>query len=72
MYKYILYIYKELFFVLILNGCPKAPRKIAPSVLNSYLLNAVLTTEFLNFHRAEVERKKKYFAFRENGITLIY
>lgn len=28
MYKYILYIYKELFFVLILNGCPSAPRKL--------------------------------------------
>lgn len=28
MYKYILYIYKELFFVLILNGCPNAPKKL--------------------------------------------
>lgn len=64
MYKYILYIYKELFFVLILNGCPSAPSKLVSLSLffkNSYLLNAVSYTEFLNFHRAEVE---KYFCFQ--------
>lgn len=65
MYKYILYIYKELFFVLILNGYPSTPRKLVSLSFfkkYSYLLNAVSYTEFLNFHRAEVE---KYFAFRE-------
>lgn len=70
MYKYILYIYKELFFVLILNGCPNAPRKLVFLFLkNSYLLNAVLTQSFLIFTE---QRWKNTFAFRENGITLIY
>lgn len=73
MYKYILYIYKELFFVLILNGCPEAPKKNwTLFFLNNYLLNTVvLTQNFLIFHLTEVET---YFAFREekNGITLIY
>lgn len=70
MYKYILYIYKELFFVLILNGCPSAPRKLVFLFLkNSYLLNAVLTQSFLIFTE---QRWKNTFAFRENGITLIY
>lgn len=70
MYKYILYIYKELFFVLILNGCPNAPRKLVFFFFfNSYLLNAVLTQNFLIFTE---QRWKNTFAFRENGITLIY
>lgn len=36
---------------------------------NSYLLNAVLTQNFLIFTE---QRWKNTFAFRENGITLIY
>lgn len=36
---------------------------------NSYLLNTVLTENFLNFTE---QRWKNTFAFRENGITLIY
>lgn len=51
MYKYILYIYKELFFVLILNGCRSTPGKSVFFFFkkNSYLLNAVLTRSFLIF-----------------------
>lgn len=65
MYKYILYIYKELFFVLILNGCPNAPRKLvslSPFFFfkYSYLLNAVLTQSFLIF----TSRGGKYFCFQ--------
>lgn len=63
MYKYILYIYKELFFVLILKDVPAHLENWSLSLFlkNSYLLNAVSYIEFLNFHRAEVE---KYFCFQ--------
>lgn len=37
--------------------------------LNNYLLNAVLTQNFLIFTE---QGWKNTFAFRENGITLIY
>lgn len=44
-------------------------QKIGLSFFNSYLLDAVLTQNFLIFTQ---QRWKNTFAFRENGITLIY